>query len=493
MILTPDQMTAAEEAAFARGVSQEAAMNKAALGVAEAIRRFFPEPGTIVLYLGRGHNAGDALEAARHLFAWGWQIGLRYADDPAKFRPLTAKKHSQFLATTVPRGDSSRQPLLLIDALLGIGAKGPPQGAFAVLVREINRLRRERHATTIALDLPTGLDGTSGQPSEDTVQADFTLTIACAKTGLLADEAERCVGRLEIIPLPEILPKDAPEDAAHVLQASSLRQLLPPRSATWHKGRAGRVAVLAGSPGFSGAACLCSEAAVSAGAGLVTLLADERIYPIVATRSIPEVMVHSAPPLTTSNLSSVAATCFAVGPGLGAGTPESLLDWLSTETRPVVVDADALNLLARYPAVLKEVAAAGPRLLTPHPGEFERLFPAAAKLPSRRTQAESVTSDSSFVLLYKGSRTIISQAGQPCAFNCTGNPGMATGGMGDVLTGVCAGLIGQGLLPFEAACLGAWLCGRSAELAVSLGRQTQQTLRPSHVIQYLAEAFRDLR
>lgn len=495
MILTPKEMQAAEEAVFAQGAVAEDLMETAGLGIAHALRERFPQPGHAVAYLGKGHNAGDALVVGRYLRRWGWTVSLRDVGDPRECSPLTRKKRAEFLgeALPTPQSEAPNRPLLLLDGLLGIGASGPLRGRFQELAQEMNRRRQEEHAWTIAIDLPTGLNGETGEAVEGAVEADLTLTIAFAKTGLLADTAEAHVGALSIVSLPDILPPATGGDRkAGVLTAKSLRPFYRRRPVSDYKNRAGHVALLAGSRGFTGAAAMAAEGALAAGAGLVSLYVPESIYPILATRCVPEIMVQVLPAnLTPDDLTDLPATVFAMGPGLGSSPDPALLDWLQRESRPVVIDADGLNLMACHPDRHASIAAAGPRLLTPHPGEFARLFPDENTLATRRERAESATKRLPLTLLYKGTRSIVSQNGQPTQFNLSGNQGMASGGMGDVLTGVCAGLAAQGHALAEAAAMGAWLCGRAAEVAVQNG-ETFETLRASMVIAHLAAAFRDL-
>ena len=180
----------------------------------------------------------------------------------------------------------------------------------------------------------------------------------------------------------------------------------------------------------------------------------------------------------------------AIGPGLGTGRAEEVLELIGRAPQPMIVDADALNILAAHPDALARCA--GPRLLTPHPGEMARLDPASATRPRGETVAD-FTARFPATLLLKGARTLIGERGRALSYNTTGNPGMATGGMGDVLTGVCAALAGQGLALYDAARLGAWLCGRAAELAVFSGTESEESLSATHVIARLGEACKNLR
>jgi NAD(P)H-hydrate epimerase len=245
--------------------------------------------------------------------------------------------------------------------------------------------------------------------------------------------------------------------------------------------------VVAGTKGFTGAAIMCSLGALRGGAGLVELFVPEEIYPIVAAAAPPEAMVK---PITSdSSLNEQPVDVWAIGPGLGKTRAAELLELIQDAKQPMVLDADALNALADDPKILGHCA--GPRLLTPHPGEMKRLFPGMDG--SRAEVVSSFCAEYPVTLLLKGSRTIVGERGRPHSYNSTGNPGMATGGMGDVLTGVCAALLARKLSPYDAGRLGAWLCGRAAEIAIFEGNASEESLLPQDVIACLGAAFRDLR
>jgi NAD(P)H-hydrate epimerase len=244
---------------------------------------------------------------------------------------------------------------------------------------------------------------------------------------------------------------------------------------------------VAGSRGFTGAAIMSSLGALRAGAGLVELFVPEEIYEILAGASAPEVMVK--PVKSYADLLKEPIDVWAVGPGLGKSHAKEILQLIRDATAPMVIDADGLNILAEDMETLKQVH--GPRLLTPHPGEMQRIFP--HEKMSRAQVANEFCAKYAVTLLLKGSRTIVAESGQPLSYNTTGNPGMATGGMGDVLTGVCAAILGAKLSPNDAARLGAWLSGRAAELAVSVGHASEESLLPSDVLNHLGAAFTDLR
>ena len=459
-------------------------MDEAAAGIARFVADLFPEPGHCIVFAGKGNNGGDAIAAAELLHDRGWQSDLRLACPREQCGKLARKKLTSFeRALQSPRSTHTRATVIL-DGLLGIGATPPLREPIKSACREINRLRVERNAFVFAIDLPTGLDADSGAADDDCVIADFTVTIGAAKQGLLADRATNFVGRLEVVPLHELRFENA--SGTIVSTARSLRELLPRRQFSAYKNQFGRVGVVAGSKGLTGAAVLCSSGALRGGAGLVELFVPEDIYEIVASAAPPEVMVK--PVESYEALLDESIEVWAAGPGLGRARAAEISRLISEAKQPMVIDADGLNILAQNPGVLRQTLA--PRLLTPHPGEMRRL---SVDERSRAAVAEQFCAEHAVTLLLKGSRTIVAEHGRPLSYNTTGNPGMATGGMGDVLTGVCAALIAQHLAPYEAARLGAWVCGRAAEIAIFRGSASEQSILPSDVLSHLGSAFKDLQ
>lgn len=483
-LVTCHQMQEIEQRAFDRGVLAADLMEQAGRGIAKEVQSFFPNPGTLILYLGSGNNAGDALVAARELLKLGWQVLARLSGPVEALKPLPrshlATLPEVFVLEAAAQADTLARPIVQLDGLLGIGSVGEMRAPLRALAAEMNALRHEQHAFTVAMDIPSGLDGDTGKPTPDTVIADLTVTVACGKTGLVADAATSFVGRLAVVPLAELKPESA--SGSQLLTPELLRSFMPRREFEFHKGQAGRVGIIAGSPGFLGAAIFACCGALRSGAGLVTLLVKEEVYPLLATRVPPEVMVK-----IVTNYREVLEIPFdvlAIGPGLGFKHETEVLDVIREAKSPAVVDADAITMLARNVSVLAEAKA--PRLLTPHPGEMQRLM---SQQSSRREWAENwAAAHAGHSLLLKGARTVIATAGKPTFYNTTGHPGMATGGMGDVLTGVCAGLVGQGIPLHHAAGIGAWVCGHAAELAAL--EMAQISVLPSDVIQHLGPAFR---
>ena len=487
-VVTAAQMRAAEEAAFARGTTAEALMDAAARGIARCVSKFFPNPGLCIVFGGKGNNAGDAFAAAELLHERGWQIELRLRFPESESGDLAGKKlRSLRVALSTPSVRTSfAAPTVVLDGLLGLGAKLPLDDLIRSACREINALRQEQNAFVFAVDVPTGLDSDSGTPDENCVIADFTVTIGFAKSGLVADRALEHVGRIDIVPLPELAP---PVDraAGDIATAASLRHLLPRRNFGGYKNQFGRVGVVAGSRGLTGAAVLCALGAIRGGAGLLRAYVLEEVYPIVASSAPPEAMIQ--PVTSYESLLDENVDVWAVGPGLGSSHAASILRLMEQTPKPMVIDADGLNILSGEMSVLER--AAGPRLLTPHPGEMKRLL-AEDRGSRAATVAAFCARYSKATILLKGSRSIIGEHGRESSYNTTGNAGMSTGGMGDALTGVCAALMAQKLSTFDAARVAAWLCGRAADLALFRGRVSEQSLLPRDVIEHLGAAFHDL-
>ncbi|MBE7495457.1 MAG: NAD(P)H-hydrate dehydratase [Verrucomicrobiaceae bacterium] len=482
MIVTARQMQACEDAALARGITAADLMEEAGRGIAGVIRQFFPAAGTLVLYLGKGNNAGDALVAARELVKDGWQVFGRLSGPVEEMKELPRRHFGDWVRVMddARNEEFPRSPLVLLDGLLGIGFSGEMKPELVALAREIKELREARHARVVAMDLPSGLG------SKHAVEADITACVAQIKDLLVEDGADRNVGRIALVPVKE-LSRCEGDAAAAVMTPRLIRSWLPHRANDAHKGDSGRVCVLAGSRGFLGAAELACRGAVRAGAGLTTLLVKDEVYELLASRVPPEVMVARIGDYR--EVLDMKADALCIGPGLGFEDEKEVLEVMRRCRAPAVVDADALTMLSRRPDELDKMNGL-PRLLTPHPGEMQRLL---AHFPGwhgmdRRTLAEMFVKDApGRTLLLKGARTVVSTAGEVTLFNSTGHSGMASGGMGDVLAGVCAALAGQRLPLHRAAGLGAWLCGRAAELA---GREG---LCAGDVPAHLGAALRDLK
>lgn len=489
--VTIAEMLAIEASAMANGWTEDRLLTTAGEQLGIAIGRFFPNPGTVIAYLGKGHNAGDTLVALRVLRdRFQWKISARCAWPITEFSPLTLKKWDECgISMPLDRAPSWQgfdRPLVLLDGLLGSGGSGPLRSPLLDLAEEMALLRAQAGARIAAVDLPSGIGADSGEVFPTTVVADVTFMIGSAKRGLLQARAAAASGALSLVPV-DPLASDARGDL-ELVSPQTLDWGKPPRPFDCHKGMAGRVAVLAGSDCYSGAAVLAASGALRGGAGLVTLFVPRTIRCLAASKCPPEVIVRGIDnPL---ELLEFKFDSLVVGCGLGEMASimaEGVMDLISRSPSPVVIDADALNQLAKS---RKLDLLTDRHILTPHPGEFARLAPDLAT-ESRENAARRFCDRVPATLLLKGSRTIVTRRGEPLWINSTGTPAMASGGQGDMLAGVIGARLAFGDPPIQAAALAAWVCGRAAEIALDQGGYSEESLAASDVGHLLGAAFRD--
>ena len=480
--VTAAAMRSLEDVAVLRGVSAESLMDLAGAGIALRLIDHFPQPGQAIAYVGKGNNGGDALVALRHLRDDGWRIAIRPAFPEIEWTILARRKLRELGDMPTPACILNQTgPCLLLDGLLGIGGKGALRPPLANLAAEMTRLRESRGAVIAAMDLPSGMNADTGEGGTFTV--DLTLAVGVPKLGLTSESGISRAGRIFLVPLDDLpLPDDGD---LRLFCPETFPGLLPPRPHDFHKGQAGRLGILAGSPGMTGAAVLCAEAGLRGGAGLITLHVGRDFLPTLAAAMPPEIMVRvSEDPVTDAFDSGHDA--LVIGPGTGNvpdGWRACLLDRLGKSTIPALLDADALNLLA----VTGRLDLLRPwHVITPHTGEFHRLAP-DLKGQDRLQAVSTFTSRHPCTLLLKGTRTLVSAPGTSTRFNPTGHAGMASGGQGDVLSGVAGASLAQGLSGPDAAALAAWLCGRAAERALDEGPFTAA----GATLRHLGGALRD--
>lgn len=489
--VTVAEMLAAESAALADGWSEESLMDIAGERLGRALGRFFPRPGQIVGYLGKGHNAGDAVVALRVLRdEFGWKAWVRNAFSIGDCAPLTRRKWRELgLAGTLDQTPSWRDwegPLVLLDGLLGSGSSGALRDPLLGLAAEMAWLRQHAGARVASVDQASGIDADTGVSSPGSVTADITFMIGNAKCGLLAAHAADASGSLALVAVDALAASGAGDWELIAPQRMDFAKSHRPFD--FHKGMAGRVAVLAGSDLYPGAAVLAAMGALRGGGGLVTLHVPASVASVIAAKCPPEIIVRSYASLRDLRLSTCDAWLVGCGMGpLDAMSAACLLEMIADTTVPTVVDADALNLIASSGA---SGILVDRHVITPHPGEFQRLAPDLAGL-SRECAARAYASRIPATLLLKGCRTLVTRSAHPLWCNATGSPGMATGGQGDLLAGVIAARLAMGEAAVEAAALGAWVCGRGAEIALGKGGISEASLTPSDVAQHLGAAFLD--
>ena len=497
-LLTLDEMTRREQAAFAAGTTADALMEVAGAGLAARILRAYPQVKSFLVLVGKGNNGGDGIIVARHLAEAGKSVELVLAAPEEQLGELPRSRLEK-LRTAAPRAKITNwrsdfafpdSESVVIDALLGVQARGELRGTLAEIVAKTNAARETNFFRTVALDLPTGLaayEKTEPPEKQDaSIVADLTLAVGFIKELLGRETLAKWVGRIRVVPWSGEKLQSTPRQA---LVGHELAGLLPRRSALSHKNDFGRVVIVAGSLGFTGAAGLCSQAALAMGAGLICVLTRTDASAIVAAQAPHEVMVSGWSEADPDLLRS--ATAIAIGPGLGTG--ERTLHMLRAALQvgcPVLIDADGLNVLARHLHLLLE--AKGPVVLTPHPGEMGRLLDRKVSADEREAVAREFADKHNVTLVLKGTRTLVTARGAPLYINTTGNPGLSTGGSGDTLSGIVVALISQGLAPIDAARLGVWLHGHAADIALAY-RGCEEGLTPTMLSRMLGHALVSLR
>jgi len=497
------------------GIPGVALMRKAGRGVAEAVRRLGRATDTadlpVLMVAGRGNNGGDVFAAAAELLRWGFRVRVRLVTDP---RSVTGD--ARVFLDALPAGivEVLSQPgewdaddpgfvphgTLFVDGVLGTGAKGAPRGTAAAAIRWLRRAASV--GRIVAVDLPSGLDADTGVCHDPHVVADLTVCLALPKKGLRSPEALAACGRVEIadIGFPQELTGPEDTDGLGWIGEAEVRSLVPPRPRDAHKGTFGHALVVGGSQGFSGAASMAATGALRAGAGLATIITPRSVASAIASQ-IPEAMVQAIGSEYTESLhldamgSDWSAVCASfetvvAGPGLSQrqGIAEVVDSVLEFQTRSIVLDADALNVLAGRAESLR--AAKADVVLTPHPGEAGRLLGiSASEVQADRPEAlRRLVELTGATVILKGAGTLVGTPGRGVHMLLGGNPGMATGGSGDVLAGMVGGLLAQRMTPFDAARLAVWWHDAAGDLAA--WKEAQITLEAGDIVRNLPETAR---
>ena len=454
-LYAPDQLRALEARGIAScGGDAFVLMARAGLAAWQCVLKHWPRARRILVVCGPGNNGGDGYVLARHALASGLTVQVLRLDAHMPGTPLARQAHDAFIAEggQVASFDAEFGGAdLLVDAVFGIGLSRAPDDEVSALIDAMNR----HPAPVLALDVPSGIDARSGHAPGLAVVADRTLQFIARHRGLRTGVALDHAGDLQLASLD--LPAtvfDGIAPAAVALRADALPGFFPLRARDSHKGRNGHVLCIGGDHGSGGAILLAAEAALRSGAGLLSVATRATHVPALLARR-PEAMVHAVDDAEQLVPLLARAGVVAIGPGLGQGEwGRSLLDLVLANDAPRVVDADALNLLASSAQGLRQCDVA-----TPHPGEAARLLGVTTGEVQRDrfAAAQALQARLGCAVVLKGAGTIIASADRAPAVICAGNPGMAVGGMGDVLTGCIAALLAQGMAAGDAASAGALL------------------------------------
>ena len=447
-------------------------MENAGRSVGEFIRDRFAhlERRRIVVLCGKGNNGGDGFVAARHLRDMGAKVSAYLFASPEEIRGDAATNLKRWQEASgelhVVRGAGDWQAAkevlhsadIVVDALLGTGVRGPVEGLLAEVIADVNRRDPLPDQATVAVDIPSGLNADSGEFTPSCVEADWTVTFTAPKVGMFRGNAERMVGDLLVrdIGSPPELVAEVGKGNLRWSDAKESEAFAVRRKPEGHKGDYGHALIVAGSVGKTGAAVLASWAALRVGAGLVTVATPEPALPIIAAHT-PEVMTEPLPATNAGTISlrsldggrfdSIAAGKRALGIGPGLSTNDETQQFVrkiaANPSIPIVLDADGLNVFDGRAAELKNPN--GLLALTPHPGEMARLLGGSTKdVQSNRVElALKAAADWNACVVLKGHQTVIASPTGEAFINSTGNPGMGTGGTGDVLTGMLSGLVAQ--------------------------------------------------
>lgn len=469
-----------------------------------------PQEASIAVVCGKGNNGGDGLVIARHLHNRGAYVEVFLLDEPDRLSNDARVQYEILQKLDVEvrliRDQEGVEDLrtyleevhLCIDAILGTGLSS----ALGGLVKDVVEVINLSMATVFAVDIPSGIDATSGRILGEAIRADFTGTFGLLKLGQVLLPGSIHCGETDIydigIPSRAVFEAGIKTEALDERVVKSMLSIRPP---DFHKGDAGRVHVIGGFPGMTGAPCLAGNAAVRMGAGLVTVAVPSSLRPVVEAK-LMEVMSTGIPDggrerftrdMIPELLERVAkADVIVVGPGMGSypEAKEFIADLLPRIRVPFLLDADGLNALGGDLAILRTAKA--PCILTPHPGEMSRLTGESVEAieASRIGAAQHLAEEQDVTVILKGARTVIATPKGDVFINTTGNPYMASGGMGDALSGMIAALASQGLSPNDAACAGVYLHGMSADILVR--RHPMSPVSATDVIGNIPEALQQV-
>ncbi|HWR82180.1 MAG TPA: NAD(P)H-hydrate dehydratase [Candidatus Deferrimicrobium sp.] len=510
-LVTAEQMRRIDRETIEGGhVSGPQLMENAGRGIAERLLKDVIDVSAdekVTIFCGKGNNGGDGFVIGRYLMQAGvdvtaWFIGPldELSGDPRLNFDRAAGIGMKIVAVTAPEHLPEKLNRgYIIDAIFGTGFSGAPHGVAADMIEYINRCHDH---TVISVDLPSGLDADTGQHEGVVVKADFTYSLAFPKYGLYVSPGRELAGHVEVVPIG--VP-DAVVDrlglSIELVSAERVATLLPERKPDGHKGDFGKVFILAGSTGLTGAAAMSAKSALRCGCGLAKVGCPASVLPTIASLAM-EATSHPLPDVAKKGALALRGLgevrklasehdAVIVGPGLGQHheTKELVRRFIGKLDRPAIIDADGLNALVDHTDVLK--TASSPTVLTPHPGEFQRLtsmaVPPERSIHERINVAVQAARDLKCVMVLKGSPTLIAEPNGACYLNPTGNNGMATGGSGDVLSGAIGSFLAQGMSPLNAAICAVYIHGLAGDLAAA--DLTPRAMIAGDMIDYLPEAF----
>ena len=475
------------------GISSTALMERAATACYEWISQHYTRERPVLVVCGMGNNGGDGLALTRILLQEGFSARAvvlkhteKFSADATHNFTLLHQLAPEQLQILTPGTFVTELPanILIVDALFGSGLNRPLEGWPAAFVQELNELENEK----IAIDIPSGLPPDSlPVPGAAVIEAKHTLSFQCYKRSFLHQEAEPCTGKVHLLDIglsAQYIQNTHTQ--YHTIDQAVAGSLYKSRNAFGHKGTYGKAMLVGGSYGKIGAIALSTRAALRSGAGLVFTQAPECGYEILQT-SNPEAMFLSNGLKYAEKITADGQTSIGIGPGLGQEekTRQALLAFLEQYNKPLVLDADALNILSEKEDHLHLLTPGS--IITPHPREFERMFGTAKDSMFQVEIGRAKAMKYNICIVLKGHHTAVLLPSGECWYNTTGNAGMATGGSGDVLTGILTALLAQGYTATDASRLGVYLHGLAGDLAAAV--TGEEALIAGDIVTYLGKAF----
>jgi len=513
-VVTPKEMAFIDKITIEDvGIPGMVLMENAGRGAFEFFREILPDflDRKIGIVCGTGNNGGDGFVIARLCHGAGADVRVFCAKDPGRLDGDAKRNFEVISRLDIPvyvfdeKGnqdvwDIFRESTAVVDALFGTGLNRNVDGIYKKIIDEINNLG----VPVLAVDIPSGINGATGHVMGVATCAYGTATFGLPKVGHYLWPGVRYTGKLKVVDIgipPSVVAGQG--IARFLLTREYLSFLLTPRVPIVHKGNAGHFAVLACSPGKTGAGAMTAVAGIRGGAGLVTLMVPESLNPILEEKTtesmtlpLKETLAHTVSLEAEDDILDFISDkqCFAIGPGLSthAETKELVRRIVGKSSVPMVIDADGLNAIADSLEVLENAGA--PIVLTPHPGEMSRLAgTSVTDVQANRIEvAQEFSRRYGVVVVLKGFHTIVASPDGRVAINTTGNPAMASGGMGDVLTGLIGAFICQGLSPFDAACVGVYVHGKAADDVVSSRKWGTRGLIATDLLEKVPEIIREI-
>ncbi len=505
--------TAIEDAGIPAGELMDRAGQAVAEAVVDICETTHVAVSGVELIAGKGNNGGDAFVAATYLKEQGYSPVVRMTCRRQDLKGESLNHFRQMINSGVPVSEwvratewetakkgSLEEIAVVVDGILGTGITGAARGVAGEAIKYVNS--RIRQCAVVAIDVPSGLNADSGVAEGPVVLADVTVTMGLPKKGLIQPCAVNYTGNLKVADIG--IPVGAIESmvsAQTLISACDACGILGMRQRDAHKGTFGRALMIGGARGYTGAITMSAKALVRSGAGLLSVLVPERLVSVVAGQ-VPEAMVYGCGENSDGGLSSEGIDAWAnrlnefdvVIAGSGMTSSTDTLEWiqkiLSKRSGPLVLDADGINVCKGKTDLI--AGSEADTVLTPHPGELAQVldFSASDVERDRFGFAEKAAHEFGATVILKGAGSIVACDGQPMAVNMTGNPGMATGGSGDVLAGVLGGLLAQGIRAYDAARLAVYIHGRAGDLAA--WDLSQVAMTPGDMVDYLPDAFKEV-